>query len=65
METYPWVFPTGTGKPLTKSNIERWMRQARDAWDARGDEDRDDDEPEVSWVTPPPHVPAVGGNVAE
>lgn len=49
--TYAWVFPTGTGKPLTKSNIERWMRQAKEAWDDRP-ADKKVGEPDVSWVTP-------------
>ncbi|WP_227871281.1 site-specific integrase [Corynebacterium provencense] len=51
METYPWVFPTGTGKPLTKSNIERWTRKAKEAWEARP-ADVKAGEPDVSWVTP-------------
>ncbi|MGP9760708.1 tyrosine-type recombinase/integrase [Corynebacterium sp. AOP12-C2-36] len=51
MQTYSSVFPTGTGKPLTKSNIERWMRQAKEAWDSRP-ADQKTGEPDVSWVTP-------------
>lgn len=51
-ETFEWVFPTGTGKPLTKSNVERWMRQAKEVWAERPDEQRSDADQDVEWVTP-------------
>lgn len=51
-ETFEWVFPTGTGKPLTKSNIERWMRQAKEVWAERPAEQRSGDDRDVDWVTP-------------
>lgn len=51
-EAFPWVFPTGTGRALTKSNVERWMRQARETWDQRPAEKRLDEDRDVSWVTP-------------
>ncbi|AHW64893.1 Putative integrase [Corynebacterium glyciniphilum AJ 3170] len=47
----PVGVPTGTRNPLTKSNIERWMRQAKDGWDALP-ADKKTGEPDVSWVTP-------------
>lgn len=48
-KVFEWCFPTGTGKPITKSNVDRWFRQARKAWDER--EEKPAGEPDVSWVT--------------
>ena len=42
------VFSTGTGRPLTASNAERWMRKAKEAWKAAGGAQGT---PDISWVT--------------
>lgn len=47
-----YVFPTSTGRPLSKSNIERWFRDCRTSWEARHDKWRSDDDLDISWVTP-------------
>lgn len=46
---HEWVFPTSTGKALSKSNVERWFRNAKAEW---SDSEQSKDLPDVSWVTP-------------
>lgn len=47
-----YLFPTSTGKPISKSNVERWMRNAKLAWEKRPKDHRQADDVDVSWVTP-------------
>lgn len=51
-ELGPYLFPTSTGKPITKSNVERWVRAAKQAWEQRPKDERRDADVDVSWVTP-------------
>lgn len=49
-EVFPWVFPTSTGRPLSVSNAERWIRGARKMWDDRPPEQRHEDDADVTWA---------------